>query len=204
MIKKAQHLISCDDWYKKWQCSKIYQELVASSFIKKKEPDFNHIRFLFPWPVQIGSLLWRLSMFCMCNEQRWGCLWIALWHYWSNFSSFTSLLEINITLLLKHVSVNISTRCQSQNGSIVSATMDIMVSETLLFLLLWRWKKWMKLWIITKLINLYPPDDTVDDADLHLLCSTLHICMVDWYYSEDNFWPMENQLFTRKRETAGR
>ena len=43
-------------------------------------------------------------------------------------------------------------------------------------------------------IDLYPQDDTGDDSDLQLLCSSLHICMIDWCDEEFNFWPTNISL----------
>ena len=39
-----------------------------------------------------------------------------------------------------------------------------------------------------KWIDLYPQDDTGDDEGLQLLFPSLHICMVDWFNEEFNFW----------------
>ena len=42
-------------------------------------------------------------------------------------------------------------------------------------------------YIKTRCIYLYPQDDTGDDSDLQLLCSSLHICMIDWCDGESKF-----------------
>ena len=46
-------------------------------------------------------------------------------------------------------------------------------------------------YIKARWIDLYPHDDTGDDSDLHLLCSSHHICKIDWCDEEYNFWPTE-------------
>ena len=40
-------------------------------------------------------------------------------------------------------------------------------------------------------IHPYPKDDTGDDSDLQLLCSSCHICMIDWCGEEYNYWQTE-------------
>ena len=46
----------------------------------------------------------------------------------------------------------------------------------------------------TRWIDLYPQDDTEDNSDLQLLCSSHHICMIDWCDDEYNFWPTDINL----------
>ena len=46
----------------------------------------------------------------------------------------------------------------------------------------------------TRGVDLCPQDDTGDDSDLHLLCSSLHICMIDWCDEKFNFWPTNISL----------
>ena len=41
--------------------------------------------------------------------------------------------------------------------------------------------------IKTRWIDLYAQDDTRDDSDHHILCSSLCICMIDWCKKEYNF-----------------
>ena len=43
--------------------------------------------------------------------------------------------------------------------------------------------------IMIRWIDLYPHDSIGDNSDFQLLCSSLHICMVDWCDEEYNFWP---------------
>ena len=49
-------------------------------------------------------------------------------------------------------------------------------------------------YIKTRWIDLYPQDDTGDASDLQLLCSSLHIFMIDWCDEEFNFWPTDISL----------
>ena len=54
--------------------------------------------------------------------------------------------------------------------------------------------------IKTRWINFYPSDSTGDDFDLHLSCSSLYICMVDWYDEEFNFWPIDTSHLQREKK----
>ena len=40
-------------------------------------------------------------------------------------------------------------------------------------------------------IDLFPHDDTGDNSDLLLLCSSLHICVFDWCNEDFSFWPTD-------------
>ena len=44
-------------------------------------------------------------------------------------------------------------------------------------------------YIKTKWIDLYPQDDTEDNSNLQVLCSSLHICMIGWCDEKYNFCP---------------
>ena len=46
-------------------------------------------------------------------------------------------------------------------------------------------------YIKTRWIDLYSQDGTGDDSELQLLCSSHHICMIDWFDEEYNFSPTE-------------
>ena len=49
-------------------------------------------------------------------------------------------------------------------------------------------------YIKARFIDLNPQDDTGDDSDLHLLCSSHHISMIDWCDEEYNFFPIDINL----------
>ena len=49
-------------------------------------------------------------------------------------------------------------------------------------------------YIKTRWIDIYPQDDTGDDSDLQLLCSSHHIYMIDWCDVEYKFWPTDISL----------
>ena len=53
--------------------------------------------------------------------------------------------------------------------------------------------------IETKQIDLYLQDDTGDDSDLQLFCSTLHICMIDWYEKNIIFGQQTSVFHQQKR-----
>ena len=48
-------------------------------------------------------------------------------------------------------------------------------------------------------IDLYPQNDTGYNSDLQLLCSTCHICMIDWCDEEYDFCPQTSTFHQHKR-----
>ena len=56
-------------------------------------------------------------------------------------------------------------------------------------------------YIKTRWIDIYPQDDTRDDSDLQLLCSSLLIFLIDW--CDEEFLANRHKPFT-SRELAGK
>ena len=108
----------------------------------------------------------------------------------TNLSWILILEIINSMFIL--LLVNKSTRDLWRIGNYAGTTMGIIIKMTVQFLILWKWWKWntylFKI-MSDKWIDLYPQNDAGDESDLQLLCSTHHICMINWYDEEYNFWP---------------
>ena len=130
---------------------------------KKKNLIWSHSTFVF-WPVRVGFLFWRLSEYCMCNEQRGDSSWFVFQHHQSHVSTIHCQEKVLPQCSYFYWSTNQQKEnwklCRHSYGhhckadSSISDIVEIPIHD----------------YIKTRWIDLSPHDDT-DDSDHQLLYS---------------------------------
>ena len=156
----------------------MQQNRLLHSSSREEEPDFDHICICSPNQSKLDSCFGD-NQYIVCSMNRDETshevsfnIIVAMFHHFIA----QNIYYFNVCTFIVQQTLEDWKLCRHNHGH--HGTASSLISEIV------EMKEMNDIsihdCIKTRWTDLYPQDDTEDDSDLHLLYSSLHICMIDW------------------------